>query len=424
MQKRRIAVTGIGLITPLGLTTASNWEALTRGRSGIRRISRFDASKLSVQIAGDVQGFKAEDFIPPKEIRKMGLFIQYGVAASQLALQDSGLSGRFGEAGDAKGIDPYRVGVNVSAGMGGLPEIQEWDRELFSKEKKTVTPFFVPMIIPNLISGHVSIFTNARGPNLCIVTACATSAHALGESMRIIERGEADVMIAGGAEAVLCELGIVGFASMRALSTRNDAPEKASRPYDKDRDGFVLSEGAAVLVLEELEHAKKRGAKIHCELAGYGASADANHITAPCEDGSGAIHAMHAALRDAGLEASDLDYINTHGTSTGAGDVAEAKAVAKLCSSSRTQLHVSSTKSMTGHLLGATGAFEAAVCALAIQASVIPPTINLDNPDPECAATGLNFTPHQAVEKKVSAALTNSFGFGGTNATLVLRKFS
>lgn len=424
MKTRRVAITGMGLITPLGLSTATNWEALTHGKSGIRPITRFDASKLSVQIAGDVPSFKSEDFIPPKEIRKMGLFIQYGIAASQMALKDAGLSGRFGEEGDARSVDAYRVGVNVSAGMGGLPEIQEWDRELLGKDKKTVTPFFVPMIIPNMISGHVSIFTNARGPNLCVVTACATSAHALGESMRMIERGDVDVMIAGGAEAVLCELGVVGFASMKALSTRNDAPAKASRPYDKDRDGFVLSEGSAVLILEELEHAKNRGAKIYCELAGYGASADANHITTPCEDGSGAIHAMQGALRDAGLNAADLDYINTHGTSTGAGDVAEAKAVAKLCASSLNRLHVSSTKSMTGHLLGATGALEAAVCAMSIQTGIIPPTINLDNPDPECAATGLNFTPHKAAEKKVSAALTNSFGFGGTNATLVLKRLS
>lgn len=422
MNGRRTVVTGIGLITPLGMTLASNWDALVRGESGISKITRFDCSKLSVQIAGEVKNFTPDPFFSPKEARKMGLFIQYGVAASQLALKDAGLSGRFGEAGDASSIDPTRVGVNVSAGMGGLPEIQEWDRELLAKEKKTITPFFVPMIIPNLISGHVSIFTNAKGPNLCIVTACATSAHSLGEAKRTIERGDADVMISGGSEAVVCELGIVGFASMKALSTRNEAPEKASRPYDKNRDGFVLSEGSAVLVLEELEHARKRGARIYCELAGYGASGDANHITSPCEDGDGAIRAMSLALKDATCSTGDVQYVNTHGTSTPVGDAAEAQAIAKIWKSDATNLHISSTKSMTGHLLGATGSFEAAVCALTITNGIVPPTINLENLDENCSATGLNFTPNQAVEKKVHAAMTNSFGFGGTNATLLFRK--
>jgi len=405
------------------MTVDANWSALVRGQSGIDRITRFDCSKIPVQIAGEVRGFNPDPFFSSKEARKMGLFMQYGVAASMLALKDAGLSGRFGEQGDAAKFDPTRVGVNVSAGMGGLPEIQEWDRELVSKEKKSITPFFVPMIIPNLISGHTSIFTNIQGPNLCVVTACATSAHALGEAKRIIERGDADIMVSGGAEAVVCEIGIVGFASMRALSTRNDAPKEASRPYDKNRDGFVVAEGAAVLILEELEHAKKRGAKIYCELAGYGYSGDANHITSPCADGSGAIRSMSGALKDAHISASQVNYVNTHGTSTTVGDVAEAQAIAKLWGPDADALHISSTKSMTGHLLGATGSFEAAVCALAIQHSLVPPTINLNTLDDECAATKLNFTPNKAVEKKISAALTNSFGFGGTNASLVLREF-
>ncbi len=421
-NKKRVVVTGLGAITPLGNNVTSTWDAVKHGKSGITKISRFDTSKHSVQIAGEVKGFKVEDYLSTKEARKIGLFIQYAIAATKEALTSAKLAGKFGEEGDAKAVAPHRVGVNVSAGMGGLPEIEYWDRELAAKEKKTTTPFFVPMIIPNMASGQISMLYNAQGPNTCIVTACASSTHAIGESARLIQRGDVDVMIAGGAEAVICELGIAGFASMRALSTRNDEPTKASRPYDNDRDGFVLAEGSAVLILEEYEHAKKRGVPILAEVVGYGLNADAFHMTSPAPEGRGARVCMELALKDANLSSDKIDYVNTHGTSTPTGDGLEAQAVAKLFESSKSKLHVSSTKSMTGHLLGAAGAIEAMFSVMVLQNSIIPPTINLDHLDEDSKATGLNFTAHKAVEKKCNYVLSNSFGFGGTNGTLIFGK--
>lgn len=414
---KRVAVTGIGLVTPVGNDTKTSWAALIEGRSGVGPITRFDASKLSVRIAAEVKGFNPESVIPPKEIKKMGLFIQYGVAAATEALRDAGFTSAFGDG--TPGVNPERVGVSVAAGMGGLPEIQYWDRELTSRDKKVTSPFFVPMIIPNLASGHISMMFNAQGPNTCIATACASSAHSVGEAGRYIQLGKADVMIAGGAEAVVCELGIAGFASMKALSTRNDDPAHASRPYDAERDGFVLGEGAGVLILEEWEHARRRGAKIYAEFMGYGLNADAYHMTTPAPEGRGAEKCMRLTLEDARLNPSDVGYVNTHGTSTPTGDGLEAQAVAKVFGSSKDLLSVSSTKSMTGHLLGAAGGLEAAVCVLALHDGIVPPTINLEKMDDVSASTGLNFTPNHAVKKPVKYALSNSFGFGGTNGSLI-----
>jgi 3-oxoacyl-[acyl-carrier-protein] synthase II len=419
---KRVAVTGIGLVTPLGNDLQSTWSALVEGVSGVGQITRFDAAKFSCKIAAEVKGFQSEKWISSKDVRKMGLFIQYGVAASLDAMKDAGLQGRIGEDPLVKDLNPLRVGVSISAGMGGLPEIQYWDREIFTKEKKVTSPFFIPMVIPNMTSGHVSMMVNAKGPNTCIATACSSSAHSVGEGARLIQYGRADVMIAGGSEAVICELGIGGFASMRALSTRNDDPAHASRPYDVDRDGFVLGEGSGVLVLEEWEHAKKRGARIYAEVLGYGLNADAYHMTSPAPEGAGAQECMRLTLEDAHLSADQIGYVNSHGTSTPTGDGLEAQAIAKVFHSSKDKLNVSSTKSMTGHLLGAAGGVEAAFTALALYHQIIPPTINLDKVDEECAATGLNFTANHAVKKPLQYALSNSFGFGGTNASLILGK--
>ncbi|MBI2606918.1 MAG: beta-ketoacyl-ACP synthase II [Deltaproteobacteria bacterium] len=419
---RRVAVTGLGLLTPVGNNVPDTWAALLKGVCGVGPITRFDASKIPVRIAGEVKGFKAEPWLTSKDTKRMGLFIQYAMVASYEALADAGLKGRFGETEAAKEVAPERVGVSISAGMGGLPEIQEWDRELATKEKKTTTPFFIPMIIPNMAGGQLSIAVNAQGPNTCIVTACASSTHAIGESARLIQRGDADVMICGGAEAVICELGIAAFASMKALSTRNDEPARASRPYDRDRDGFVLGEGAGILVLEDWDHANRRGARIYAEVMGYGLNADAYHMTSPAPEARGAEKCMRLAIADAGIDASEIGYVNSHGTSTPAGDGMEAQAIAKVFEASKKSLHVSSTKSMTGHLLGAAGGAEAAFTALAIHHGMIPPTINLENLDEESAATGLHFTAKTAVRKSLKYALSNSFGFGGTNASLILGK--
>lgn len=419
---KRVAVTGLGLVTPVGNDVKSTWSALVEGVNGVGPITRFDASKLACRIAAEVKGFSPEQTISPKEIKKMGLFIQYGMAASVEAVRDAGFTGPFGGENGSKDVNPERVGVSVAAGMGGLPEIQYWDRELVAKEKKVTSPFFVPMIIPNLTSGHVSMLFNAQGPNTCIATACASSAHSVGEAARYIQLGKADVMIAGGSEAVICELGISGFASMKALSTRNDDPAHASRPYDVERDGFVLGEGAGVLILEEWEHARKRGARIYAELVGYGLNADAYHMTTPAPEGRGAEKCMRLSLEDARINAADVGYVNTHGTSTPAGDGLEAQAVAKVFGSAKDKLNVSSTKSMTGHLLGAAGGLEAAVCVLAVHHGVIPPTINLQKMDEVSASTGLNFTANHAVKKPLKYALSNSFGFGGTNGSLIFGK--
>lgn len=419
MKRRRVAVTGIGLVTPLGTNRQTTWENAIAGKSGVQRITRFDAQPFPVQIAAEVKEFKPELRLNGKELRKMGLFIQYGLIAAYEALEDAKLPLNFES--ESSPYLPSSVGVNISAGLGGLPEVQHWDRELFTKEKKVVSPFFVPMIIPNLISGHLSIITRAQGPNLCYSTACASSSHSVGEGARIIQNGTADVMIVGGAEAVICELGIAGFASMRALSTRNNAPEEASRPYDQERDGFVLGEGAGVLILEDWDKATQRNARIYAEIVGYGANADAYHMTTPAPEGRGARICMQRSLEDAGVDPELVDYVNSHGTSTPAGDAEEAQAIAQVFQKNVLSLHVSSTKSMTGHLLGAAGGLEAALTVLALHHSIIPPTINLKNLDLACAKTQLNFTPNSSVKKQIRYALSNSFGFGGTNASLLFK---
>ncbi len=411
VSRRRVVVTGIGIVSPIGNNAAENWDSIRAGRSGITRITRFDASGMSCQIAGEVKGFDPTQYISPKEVRRMDTFIHYGLAAGIEAVKDAGL--------DTPLADPTRVGVNIGAGIGGLPLIEDTHNVLLEGGARKVSPFFIPGSIINMISGNLSIQFGFKGPNLAMVTACTTATHCIGESGRIIEYGDADVMIAGGAEAAICALGIAGFASARALSTRNDDPATASRPWDIGRDGFVMGEGAGVLVLEEYEHAKKRGAKIYCELAGYGMSGDANHITAPCEDGEGASRCMINALRNASANVDEIDYINAHGTSTPLGDVAEQIAVKRALGDHAYKVAVSSTKSMTGHLLGAAGGVEAVYSVMAIHHQVAPPTINLHEQDPQC---DLDFVPNVAREMKIGLALSNSFGFGGTNGTLAFRK--
>ncbi len=417
---RRVVVTGIGAVTPIGNTAADTWKNAVEGRSGAGPITLFDPKDCSCTIACEVKGFDVTaSIVDKKEARKMGRFIHFSMGAGVEAYKDSGL-----ESARAAGkIADDRIGVNVGVGMGGLGEIEDSHRDLLEKGFRRVTPFLIPQIIPNLAGGSLSIYFKLKGPNLCNVTACSSSAHSLGESMRLIQRGDADVMIAGGAESVVCPLGIAGFASMRALSTRNTEPTRASRPFDVDRDGFVMGEGAAVLVLEELEFAKSRGAKIYGELLGYGLSGDGYHMTLPAPEGAGGYRAMEMALKSAKLNPSQIGYINAHGTSTPAGDVEESKAMKRLFPEGARHLHVSSTKSMTGHLLGAAGALEALFCILAIRDGVIPPTINLENLDPGCKELGLDFTANKAVKKKFDYALSNSFGFGGTNASLVVGRF-
>lgn len=427
--QRRVVVTGLGTLNPLGNSLRESWARALEGKSGIAQITAFDLTDCPVTIAGEVKGFDTtkitpETFSPApgveitqqvlaKESKKVGRFANFAIAASIEAYFDSGLNTYRDK------VKAERMGVNIGVGMGGLPEMGDVHKAFFNKGYRRVTPFFIPQCIPNMASGMVSIYLNLRGPNQCNVTACASSAHSIGESFHQIQRGEADVMFAGGSEAVICEMGIAGFASMRALSTRNDAPEKASRPYDKDRDGFVMGEGAAVLVLEEYEHAKKRGAKIYAEVLGYGATSDAFHMTLPAAEGEGGYRAMEIALQESKLSKESIGYVNAHGTSTPAGDPEESSAIARLFPNAKNHLHVSSTKSMTGHLLGAAGALEALMSVMAVKEGKIPPTINLDNIDPKCAETGLNFTPNKMVEKKLKAALSNSFGFGGTNACLI-----
>ena len=411
MQRRRVVVTGLGIISPVGNTVPQAWDSVLAGKSGVRRVTLFDASRLSSQIAGEVSDFDVAKYMAPKEARRMDRFIHFGVAAGLQAWQDSG-----------NAVTPEtaeRIGVNFGSGMGGLPLIEEMHDELKKSGPRRISPFFIPGTIINMIAGNLSIMLGAKGPNLAMVTACTTSTHCIGEAGKSIRYGEADVMIAGGAEATVTELAMGGFASARALSTRNDDPAGASRPWDKDRDGFVLGEGAGAVVLEEYEHAKKRGARIYCELAGYGVSADAFHMTAPAEDGDGAFRCMRNALRDAGLGADGIDYINAHGTSTPLGDLAETVAVKRLLGERAKKVAVNSTKSMTGHLLGAAGGVEAVFSILALQNQVSPPTINLQTPDPAC---DLDYVPNTARRMTIRAALSNSFGFGGTNGTLVFRQ--
>lgn len=411
MPRRRVVVTGIGIVSPIGVGASENWSSIEAGRSGITRITRFDASAMACQIAGEVKGFDPTRYISPKEVRRMDTFIHFGLAAGFEAVHDAGL--------DSPLPDPTRVGVNIGAGIGGLPLIEETHTALVDGGPRKVSPFFIPGSIINMISGNLSIQFGFKGPNLAMVTACTTATHCIGESGRIIEYGDADIMIAGGAEAAISPLGIAGFAAARALSTRNDDPASASRPWDLGRDGFVMGEGAGVLVLEEYEHAKARGARIYCELAGYGMSGDAHHITAPCEDGEGASRCMVNALRNASANSDEVDHINAHGTSTPLGDVAETIAVKRALGHHAHRVAVSSTKSMTGHLLGAAGGVEAVYTVLAVHHQTAPPTINLHQQDPQC---DLDFVPNTAREMGIRLALSNSFGFGGTNGTLAFRR--
>jgi 3-oxoacyl-[acyl-carrier-protein] synthase II len=414
MNNRRVVITGMGVLTPVGNDLETFWSNLKNGVSGIRLIEAFDTSQYDCRIAGEVRDFDPKDFFKnPKDARRTDRFAQLAMAAAKIAMRDSGI--------EMANENPDRFGVLVSSGIGGLRTLEDQHSTLLTKGPQRVSAFTIPMLISNMASGLISMEFGMRGPNMCIVTACATSNNAIGESWRIIKFGDADVFLAGGSEAAIIPIGLAGFSAMKALSTRNDNPAAASRPWDRDRDGFVMSEGAGVVVVEELEHAKKRNAKIYCELVGYGLSADAYHMTAPPVDGSGAARAMQFALEHAGLTAADIDYINAHATSTGLGDVAEARAIRTVLGDRAKSISISSTKSMTGHLLGGAGAVEMAACALAIRDGVIPPTINLENPDEEC---DLDFTPKTAKEHPVRVALNNSFGFGGHNATLVAREFT
>lgn len=411
MSRRRVVVTGLGIISPVGNTVDEAWANIVAGKSGITRISKFDASAFASRIAGEVKDFDVAQYISPKEARRMDFFIHYGIAAGMQAIKDAGL--------EAKPQDAERIGINIGSGIGGLPFIEDTHKEYLANGPRRISPFFIPASIINMISGNLSIMYGFQGPNLACVSACATGNHSIGESARLIEHGDADVMIAGGSESCVCPLAIGGFASAKALSTRNDDPAAASRPWDTGRDGFVLGEGAGVLVLEEYERARARGAKIYCELAGYGMSSDAYHMTAPLEDGSGAARAMRNAMQSAQLRAEDIHYINAHGTSTPLGDIAETKAVKLYFGDHAKKLAVSSTKSMTGHLLGAAGGVEAVFTILAIRDQIAPPTANLAEQDPAC---DLDYVPNTARKMTIDAALSNSFGFGGTNATLVFKK--
>jgi len=407
--KRRVVITGLGIVSPVGNDIASAWDNIVNGRSGIDRITRFDPTDFNCHIAGEVKGFDASQFIPAKEVRQMDTFIHYGIAAGVQALQDSGL-----EITDA---NAERIGVIVGSGIGGLPRIEETEAEYLQRGARRISPYFVPASLINLISGQLSIRFGMKGPSYAVVSACTTGLHSIGDAARLIEYGDADVMLAGGAESTVSPLGIGGFAAMRALSTRNDDPKTASRPWDRDRDGFVLGEGAGVLVLEEYEHAKKRGARIYGEFAGYGMSSDAHHITAP--DREGPCRGMINALRNGGINKDEVHYVNAHGTSTPLGDKNETEALKLAFGDHAKQLVVSSTKSMTGHLLGAAGGIEAVFTTLAVHYQVAPPTINIFNQDPEC---DLDYCANQARPMKIDVALSNSFGFGGTNGTMIVRK--
>lgn len=430
-EKRRVVVTGMGAVTPVGNTLGETWRSVVEGRSGAGRITLFDIGDCAAQIACEAKGYDVTRAVGPfhpapgvtlsqacnsKEARRIGRFCHFGISAGLEAYGDSGLDSYRDR------ILPERMGVNMGVGMGGLGEIEDVHNEFLAKGYRRITPFFITQTIPNMVAGELSIRLNLQGPNLCNTTACTSSAHSIGESFRKIQAGEVDVMIAGGAEATICRLGIGGFAAMRALSTRNDDPAGASRPFDTGRDGFVMGEGGAALVLEEYEHAKRRGARIYAEVMGYGLTGDAYHITSPAPEGEGGRRAMTLALRDSQLNPEEINYVNAHGTSTPAGDAEEARAVAKVFPNGADHLQISSTKSMTGHLLGASGAIESIFSILAIRDGVIPPTINLENLDPGCAETGLNFTPKVAARRKVDYALSNSFGFGGTNASLIFGK--
>ena len=411
MSKRRVVVTGLGIISPVGNDVASAWQNILAGKSGIGPVTHFDASTFPTRIAGEVRDFDPAQFVAPKDVKKMDPFIHYGIAASLEALKDAGMH--------AHEHDEERIGCAVGAGIGGIHTIEKTSITYHEGGQRKISPFFVPSSIINMASGNLSIMLGLKGPNIACATACTTATHNLGLAMRMIQYGDADVMVAGGAESTISPLGLGGFAAARALSTRNDDPQGASRPWDKDRDGFVLADGAGVLVLEDLDHARTRGARIYCELVGFGMSADAYHITAPSEDGDGASRCMRAAMNDAGLNPEQIDYINAHGTSTPVGDLAETQAVKRCFGDHARKVMVSSTKSMTGHLLGAAGGVEAIFSILAMRDGVVPPTINLDNPSEGC---DLDYVPHTARERQVEIAMSNSFGFGGTNGTLIFRR--
>ncbi|MEA2601900.1 MAG: 3-oxoacyl-[acyl-carrier-protein] synthase [Acidobacteriota bacterium] len=410
---RRVAVTGVGLVSPLGVGTAENWDALLAGRSGIGPITRFDTAEYPSRIAGEVKGFDPLDYLDKKEVKKSDTFIHYALAATRFALGDSGLTIDEGNAD--------RVGVIIGSGIGGLPLIEQMHQTLLERGPSRVSPFFIPGLIVNMAAGQVSIHYGAKGPNTSPATACTTGLHAVGDAFRLIQWGEADAMIAGGAEAVITPLAVAGFCAMRALSTRNDAPEKASRPWDVHRDGFVMSEGCGIVVLEELESARRRGAPIYAEVVGYGMSADAYHLSAPHPEGDGAVRVMLAALKDSGVAPEQIGYINAHGTSTPLGDLSEVRAIKRVFGEHAYKLAVSSTKSATGHLLGAAGGLETGILALAIRDQVLPPTLNLDEPGEGC---DLDFVPHHARKVDLDYALTNSFGFGGTNASIAMKRYA
>jgi 3-oxoacyl-[acyl-carrier-protein] synthase II len=411
VARRRVVVTGLGIVSPVGNTVAEAWQNVVAGRSGIDRIARFDASAFPVQIAGEVRGFDIGQYLPLKDARRMDVFIHYGMAAGIQAVRDAGLEGAQ--------VAPERVGVSIGSGIGGLPVIEKTCEDFVGGGVRKISPFFVPGSIINMISGNLSIFYGYKGPNLSLVSACATGTHSIGDAGRLIEYGDADIMIAGGAEGCVSNIGLGGFCAPRALSTRNDDPQAASRPWDRDRDGFVLAEGAGVVVLEEYEHARARGARIYCELVGFGMSADAYHMTAPCEDGEGAARCMLNALRNAGLNVDQVQYVNAHGTSTPLGDKAETTAVKRAFGEHAYRLVVNSTKSMTGHLLGAAGGIEALFTVLAIHHQISPPTINIFNQDESC---DLDYCANEARQLDIEVGISNSFGFGGTNATVAFRR--
>jgi 3-oxoacyl-[acyl-carrier-protein] synthase II len=411
-MSNRVVVTGLGIISPVGIGIESFWSNLLDGKSGIGPVTKFDASEMSTKIAGEVKDFNASDYIDKKEAKRMDLYTQYAVSAAKMAVEDSGL--------DLEKTDLNRMAVILGSGIGGLYTMEEQCRVLVDKGPKRISPFLVPMMIVNMAAGQISITLGAKGPNYAVVSACASGTNAVGDAFNLIQRGSADIAVTGGTEASITPLGFAGFCSMKAMSTRNDEPTKASRPFDRDRDGFVMGEGSVILILESLEHAQKRGAKIYAEVLGYGASADAHHITAPAPEGEGAARAMSIAIRDAGLRPEDIDYINAHGTSTDLNDKYETLAIKQVFGEHAKSVLVSSTKSMTGHLLGAAGALELAVLALAIRDNKVPPTINYENPDPEC---DLDYVPNVYRDKEVNFALSNSLGFGGHNATVVFGKF-
>lgn len=412
MDKKRVVVTGIGLITPLGIGVEDSWNSIIAGRAGIRRITHFDSSNFPTQIAGEVEGFNPEDYIEPKEIKKMDRFIHFAIATATMAINDSGLKITDGNA--------EKVGVIVGSGIGGLHAIEHYHSVFLEKGPRRISPFFIPMLVINLASGQISIKFGAKGPNSAVATACATGSHSIGDAYKIIQRGDADAMIAGGTEAVITPLGIGGFNAMKALSTRNDEPGKASRPFDIDRDGFVMGEGSGIVILESLESAMDRGVRIYAEIVGYGMTADAYHITSPPPGGEGAARCMQMTLKDGSVDPSKVDYINAHGTSTKYGDEIETNAIKTVFREHSYKVAISSTKSMIGHLLGAAGGVEAVITVLSIYNDIITPTINLDKPDPEC---DLDYVPYKSRKMTINYALTNSFGFGGTNACLLFKKF-